>query len=99
MNAQTAIASTVIKQSDLNHLPIMNQDIAEALGKISHLWLDLDTHKVESLTCKAGVLGRKTYTFKWSQIFTKGTTSRKSVLSYFTRTMNGAGLVDAPELR
>lgn len=81
MNAQTAIASTVLKQSGLNHLPIMNQDNAEELGKISHLWLNLDTHKVESLTCKAGMLGRKTYTFKWSQIGTIGKDSLMISLS------------------
>ena len=72
MNAQTAIAFTILKQSDLNHLPIINQDTAEELGKISHLWLNLDTHKVERITCKAGLLGRTTHTFQWSQIGTIG---------------------------
>ena len=81
MNAQTVIASTVLKQSDLNHLPVMNQDTAEELGKISHLWLDLDSQKVESITCKAGMLGRKTYTFKWSQIGTIGQDSLMVSLS------------------
>lgn len=81
MNAQTAIASTVLKQSGLNHLPIMNQDTAEELGKISHLWLDLDAHRVESITCKAGLLSRRTYTFKWSQIGTIGKDSLMVSLS------------------
>ncbi len=68
MNAQTAISTTILKQSDLNHLPIINLDTAEEIGRVAYLWLDLDAHKVDSITCKAGLLGRTTHTFKWSQI-------------------------------
>lgn len=81
MNSQTAIASTILKQSDLNRLPIMNRDTAEELGKVSHLWLDLDAHKVERMTCEAGWLGCTTHTFKWSQIDTIGKNSLMISLS------------------
>ena len=94
MNAQTAIASTILKQSDLNHLPIMNQDTAEELGKISHLWLDLDAHKVESITCKAGMLGRNTHTFKWSQIGTIGKDSLMVSLAANSGTEKHEGAAD-----
>ncbi len=72
MNSQTAIASTILTQHNLNRLPIMNRDNAEEIGRVSHLWLDLKNHRVESITCKAGLMGRKAHTFRWSQLHTIG---------------------------
>ena len=80
MNAQTAsfprkdyvIASTILTYSNLSRLPVINRETAKGVGRVSHLWIDLDTHKIDSITCKAGLLGRTAHTFKWSQIDTFG---------------------------
>ena len=94
MNAQTAVSSTVLKQTGLLHLPVMNRDTAEEIGRVSHLWLDAEAHKVESLTCKAGLMGRKTHTFRWSQIDTFGKDSLLVILSEIQESQRAGASID-----
>ncbi len=94
MNAQTAVSSTVLKQTGLLHLPVMNRDTAEEIGRVSHVWLDAEAHKVESLTCKAGLMGRKTHTFRWSQIDTFGKDSLLVILSEIQESQRAGASID-----
>ena len=93
MNSKTAITSTIFQQSNLNHLPIMDRDTAEEIGQISHLWLDLEAHRVDSITCRAG-LSCKTHTFKWWQIDTISKDSLLVSLPDSQKSQKAAGTAD-----
>ncbi|MFB2837665.1 PRC-barrel domain-containing protein [Floridanema evergladense] len=59
---------SVIKQSQLINLLAIDRRTAEELGRVDHLWLNTQTHKVIGLTCKAGFLGSSKQRIIWQQI-------------------------------
>ncbi|HIK16191.1 MAG TPA: PRC-barrel domain-containing protein [Leptolyngbyaceae cyanobacterium M33_DOE_097] len=61
-------SANLIKQSDLLGKPVLNRVNAEELGRIDHLWLKPDTHRIIGMTCKSGILGREKHAFLWHQI-------------------------------
>lgn len=59
---------SVIKQSQLINLLVLDRRTAEELGRVDHLWLNLQTHQVLGLTCKSGFLGSSKQRVLWQQI-------------------------------
>lgn len=64
MNTQ----QTVIKQSQLINLLVLDRRTAEELGRVDHLWLDPQIHRVIGLSCKSGFLGSSKQGVTWRQI-------------------------------
>jgi len=71
MNTQ----ESVIKQSQLINLLVLDRNTAEEVGRVDHLWLNPGTHKVLGFTCKGGFLGSSRQRVKWSQIDSIGENS------------------------
>jgi len=61
-------SANLIKQSDLLGKPVLNRVNAEELGRVDHLWLKPDSHRIIGMTCKSGILGREKHAFLWHQI-------------------------------
>jgi uncharacterized protein YrrD len=59
---------SVIKQSQLINLLVLDQRTAEELGRVDCLWLDPQIHRVIGLTCKSGILGSNKQSVTWRQI-------------------------------
>lgn len=59
---------SVIKQSQLINLLVLDRRTAEELGRVDHLWLDPQIHRVIGLTCKSGILGSSRQGVTWRQI-------------------------------
>lgn len=59
---------SVIRQSDLLNLLVLDRRTAEELGRVDHLWLNPQTHKVMGFTSKSGFMGGNRRRFTWGQI-------------------------------
>lgn len=59
---------SVIKQSQLINMLVLDRRTAEELGRVDSLWLNPQIHKVLGLTCKSGFLGSSKQGVVWQQI-------------------------------
>ncbi|XWK90039.1 MAG: PRC-barrel domain-containing protein [Phormidium sp.] len=59
---------SVIKQSQLINLLVIDRRTAEELGRVDYLWLDPQIHRVIGLSCKSGFLGSSKQGVTWRQI-------------------------------
>lgn len=58
----------IAKHSDLVGQLVINRGTTEEVGRIEHLWLNPETHRILGIACKAGMLGRNKQAFIWQQI-------------------------------
>jgi len=59
---------SIAKHSDLIGQRVINRGTAEEVGRVEHLWLNPETHRILGIACKAGMLGRNKQAFIWQQV-------------------------------
>ncbi|MBC8120735.1 MAG: PRC-barrel domain-containing protein [Gemmatimonadaceae bacterium] len=63
-----ALQSALIKQSDILNQLVIDIESAEELGRVDHVWMIPESHKVMGLVCKSGLLGSQKKLVTLSQI-------------------------------
>lgn len=63
-----ALQSELIKQSDILNQLVIDIESAEELGRVDHVWMIPESHKVMGLVCKSGLLGSQKKLVTLSQI-------------------------------
>jgi uncharacterized protein YrrD len=65
----------VLSHRDLCDRLVIDMATTEEIGRVSHFVVDVKSHQVEGLVCKAGVIGRERVPVPWVQIEAIGTDS------------------------
>lgn len=62
------MTTSFIKRCDLLGSLVIDQNIAEEIGNIAQLYVNVRTHQVEQIKCTSGFLGYTARYFRWNEI-------------------------------
>lgn len=68
----TNTQETIVQQSKLIGLTVLNRNTVEKIGQVKEFRLDPIEHRVVAIACKSGFLGRAVAYFNWQQVTAVG---------------------------
>jgi uncharacterized protein YrrD len=67
-----SLSTQTLRHSELINRLVLERQTAETIGRLDHLEIDPQGHRVEGLVTKSGLLGREKRYFAWTQVDTIG---------------------------